>query len=223
MSDDNKYKYSESEREAISRVIMERRDVRHFSGGSVEPETLWHILDAAHHAPSVGFMQPWRFIRITDQDLRKQLHALVDAERLLTADSLNERSTEFMRLKIEGILECAELLVVALTDQREKYVLGRSTMPEMDLASASCAIQNMWLTAHAEGLGMGWVSFFEPEKLGKLLKMPTDSQAIAILCLGPVDKFDKKPLLETQGWDKRKELQNLVFENSWNENANNTD
>ncbi|MDH5425612.1 MAG: 5,6-dimethylbenzimidazole synthase [Gammaproteobacteria bacterium] len=223
MSNENKHRYSQAERHAISRVIAERRDVRHFCGGHVEPETLWHILDAAHHAPSVGFMQPWRFIRITDQSLRLQLHALVDAERLLTADSLNERSTEFMRLKIEGILDCAELLVVALTDQREKYILGRRTMPEMDLASASCAIQNMWLTARAEGLGMGWVSFFAPDKLGKLLNMPADSQAIAILCLGPVEQFDHKPLLETQGWDKRKKLQNLVFENSWCENTDNSD
>lgn len=212
---DNKHQYSELERDAISRVIHERRDVRHFCGGKVAADTLWHILDAAHHAPSVGYMQPWRFIRISDQALRKELHTLVDAERLLTADALNERSTEFMQLKIEGILDCAELLVVALTDQREKHILGRRTMPEMDLASTACAIQNMWLTARAEGLGMGWVSFFEPTKLAALLNMPTGSRPIAILCLGPVDKFDDKPLLETTGWAKRERLQNLVYENSW--------
>jgi len=213
----NKHRYSEEDRKAISRVIHERRDVRHFCGGQVEPDTLWHILDAAHHAPSVGYMQPWRFIRISDPDLRTQLRSIVDAERLLTAEVLNERSTEFMRLKIEGILDCAEVLVVALADQREDHILGRRTMPEMDLASTACAIQNMWLTARAEGLGMGWVSFFEPEKLIQLLDMPDDSQPIAILCLGPVDKFDDKPLLETTGWAKRENLQTLVFENSWNE------
>ncbi|MCK5334528.1 MAG: 5,6-dimethylbenzimidazole synthase [Gammaproteobacteria bacterium] len=218
----NKHRYSEAERNAIARVIHERRDVRHFCGGKVETETLWHILDAAHHAPSVGYMQPWRFIRITDQSLREKLHTLVDAERLLTADALNERSTEFMRLKIEGILDCAELLVVALADQRERHILGRRTMPEMDLASTACAIQNMWLTARAEGLGMGWVSFFEPEKLATLLNMPVGSQPIAILCLGPIDKFDDKPLLETKGWAKRERLQDLVFENNWGINPKDT-
>lgn len=219
----NKHKYTEAERNAISRVIHERRDVRHFCGGEVDADTLWNILDAAHHAPSVGYMQPWRFIRITDQVLRKKLYELVNVERLLTADALNDRSTEFMRLKVEGILDCAEVIVVALADQREKHILGRRTMPEMDLASTACAIQNMWLTARAEGLGMGWVSFFAPEKLITLLEMPTDSQPIAILCLGPVDKFDEKPLLETKGWAKREKLQNLIFENKWDTSQSHKD
>ena len=178
-------------------------------------------MEAGHHAPSVGYMQPWRFIRITDQAQRTKLHSIIDAERLLTAETLNERSKEFMRLKIEGILDCTEVLVVVLADQRENHILGRRTMPEMDLASTACAIQNMWLTARAEGLGMGWVSFFEPEKLIQLLNMPDDSQPIAILCLGPVDKFDDKPLLEKTGWAKRENLQALVFENSWNERIKN--
>lgn len=215
----NKHQYSQQERDAISRVIKERRDVRHFCGGEVTPEILNTILNAAHHAPSVGFMQPWRFIRIIDQELRKKIHSQVDNERLITSDALNERSTEFMRLKVEGILDCAEVLVVALADQREKHILGRRTMPEMDLASTACAIQNMWLTARAEGLGMGWVSFFEPAKLATLLKMPIDSKPIAILCLGPVDQFDEKPLLETKGWAKRECLQSLIFENKWGANT----
>lgn len=218
----NKHQYSQQERDAISRVIKERRDVRHFCGGEVTLETLNTILNAAHHAPSVGFMQPWRFIRVIDQGLRKKIHSQVDSERLITSDALNERSTEFMRLKVEGILDCAEVLVVALADQREKHILGRRTMPEMDLASTACAIQNMWLTARAEGLGMGWVSFFEPEKLATLLKMPTDSKPIAILCLGPVDQFDEKPLLETKGWAKRERLQSLVFENKWGAKTSDT-
>ncbi|EUA16083.1 nitroreductase family protein [Mycobacterium xenopi 4042] len=108
------------------------------------------MLYAAHAAPSVGLMQPWRFIRITDDALRRRIHALVDEERLLTAQALGPRAQEFLRLKVEGILDCAELLVVALCDGRDAYVFGRRTLPQMDLASVSCAIQNLWLSARSE-------------------------------------------------------------------------
>src|SRR5690606_21781374 len=118
---------------------------------------------AAHQAPSVGLMQPWRFIRITRSELRTAIAELVEQERLLTAEALAERGSEFMQLKIEGIQDCAELLVVALMEGREAHVFGRRTLPEMDLASAACAIQNLWLAARGEGLGMGWVSLFDPQ------------------------------------------------------------
>ncbi|ESW36254.1 5,6-dimethylbenzimidazole synthase, partial [Pseudomonas taiwanensis] len=154
----SEHAYSDAERAAIYRAIGERRDMRHFAGGKVAPELLGRLLAAAHQAPSVGLMQPWRFIRITQRDLRARIQALVEAERVRTAEALGERSDAFMKLKVEGINDCAELLVAALMDNREPHIFGRRTLPEMDLASLACAIQNLWLAARGEGLGMGWVS-----------------------------------------------------------------
>jgi 5,6-dimethylbenzimidazole synthase len=160
-------------------------------------------------------MQPWRFVRIVNPEIRREIHRHVDDERIRTAEVLEQRSGEFMRLKVEGILACAELLVVGLIDHRERYVFGRRTMPEMDLASVSCAIQNFWLAARAEGIGVGWVSLFDPEWLRKLCKMPDGSQPIAILCVGHVDKFYPAPMLETEGWDQRRRMAEIVYQDSW--------
>ncbi|OIQ81862.1 5,6-dimethylbenzimidazole synthase [mine drainage metagenome] len=207
--------FSASDKAAIYRVIAERRDMRHFLPDPVPPQLLAKLLQAAHFAPSVGYMQPWRFIRITGEAIRLQIHALVEAERIATACALGEREDEFMRLKVEGIRECGELLVVALMDGREKHVFGRRTMPEMDLASAACAIQNLWLSARAEGLGMGWVSMFNPEQLACLLQMPEGAKPIAVLCLGYVEGFYPRPMLESTGWAARQKLAELVFEDRW--------
>lgn len=211
--------FSEAERAAVYRAIAERRDMRHFSGGSLPPELLARLLEAAHHAPSVGLMQPWRFIRISDRQLRGQIQAQVEEERIRTADALGERSNDFMKLKVEGINDCAEVLVAALMDDREKHIFGRRTLPEMDIASLSCAIQNLWLAARAEGLGMGWVSLFEPQALADLLQMPTGSKPLAILCLGPVKEFYPAPMLVLEGWAQARPLQELVFENTWGVNS----
>ncbi len=121
--------------------------------------------------------------------MRHKIHALVDEERQHTAAALGTRASEFLALKVEGILECAELLVVALGEGRDSHVFGRRTMPHMDLASVSCAIQNLWLAARAEGLGMGWVSIFDPQRLAELLEMPDGAEPVAVLCLGPVPDF----------------------------------
>jgi len=207
--------FSIEERAAVYRAIAERRDMRHFSGGEVAPELLARLLEAAHQAPSVGLMQPWRFIRITRAALRESIHALVEEERARTAEALGERSDEFMRLKVEGIRDCAELLVVALMEGREAHVFGRRTLPEMDLASLACAIQNLWLAARAEGLGMGWVSLFEPQALADLLGMPAGSKPLAVLCLGPVTEFYEAPMLLQQGWAEPRPLSELLFENQW--------
>lgn len=212
----SQYRYSDLECDAVYRAIYERRDMRHFLSDPIDPEILTRLLNAAHHAPSVGFMQPWRFIRISCPNVRHAIHALVEQERIATALALKEREDEFMKLKVEGILECAELWVAALGEQREQHIFGRRTMPQMDFASLACAIQNLWLAARAEGLGLGWVSLFEPESLKKLLTMPEDSQPVAILCLGHVEKFYDKPMLEQERWAERKELKNLLFENAWN-------
>ena len=209
-------RYSDVECAAIYRAIYQRRDMRHFLPDPIAPDLLFRLLNAAHHAPSVGFMQPWRFMRISCPELRKAMHTLVDQERILTAQALNEREEEFMKLKVEGILECPEVLVAALCEQRNSHVFGRRTLPEMDLASLACAIQNMWLAARAEGLGLGCVSMFEPQALKTLLNMPEDSQPFAILCLGHVDNFYDKPMLEQERWAERKNLNDLLFENVWN-------
>lgn len=127
-------RFDDSAIAAVYRAIFERRDMRHFTSAPVDPAVLARLVRAAHHAPSVGFMQPWRFIRITDRALRERLHTIVEAERCATADALGERRDAFMRLKVEGIRECGELLVVALADDRERHVFGRRTLPEIGRA-----------------------------------------------------------------------------------------
>jgi 5,6-dimethylbenzimidazole synthase len=190
--------------------------MREFVPDTTIPEpVLARLLAAAHAAPSVGLMQPWRFVRITDAGLRTRLHALVDEERRLTAVALGARSDEFLALKVEGILDCAELLVVALGEDRDRHVFGRRTMPQMDLASVSCAIQNLWLAARVEGLGLGWVSIFDPDRLARLLNMPADAEPVAILCLGPVPAFPDRPVLELEAWTSARPLAEFVSENCW--------
>ena len=207
--------FSPEERAAVYRAIAERRDMRHFIGGAVAPELLARLLEAAHQAPSVGLMQPWRFIRISDPVLRGRMQAQVEEERIRTAEALGERTDEFMKLKVEGINDCAEVLVAALMEGREQHIFGRRTLPEMDMASLSCAIQNLWLASRAEGLGMGWVSLFDPDALAGLLGMPDGAKPLAILCLGPVKEFYPAPMLVMEGWAQARPLHELLYENQW--------
>ena len=209
------HRYNQSDIDAVYRVIAERRDIRHFLPDPVDADLLQRLLEAAHLGPSVGFMQPWRFIRIADRSKRDAIHALVEQERVLTAQALNEREDEFMRLKVEGIRECGEVLVAALMDGRERHVFGRRTLPEMDLASVACAIQNMWLAARAEGIGMGWVSLFDTDKLAALLAMPEGAKPVAVICLGHVKEFYARPMLEQEGWAARQSLDDLVYRDTW--------
>ncbi len=218
LSPDNN-SFTQAERDAVYRAIAERRDMRHFRPGSIEPDQLQRLLQAAHKAPSVGLMQPWRIIRISDKALRSQITQLVEKERLATAKALGEREAEFLKLKVEGIDSCAELLVVSLCDKRDEHIFGRRTMPEMDLASVACAIQNMWLAARVEGLGMGWVSLFEPEPLAKLLALPDGASPVAILCLGHVDEFYSAPMLELENWRHGESLEHVLFQNQWGQTA----
>jgi 5,6-dimethylbenzimidazole synthase len=212
----NDHAFSTAERRAVYRAIAERRDMRRFVPGAVVPEdVLVRLLQAAHAGPSVGLMPPWRFIRITDAALRRDIHALVDEERLETAQALGQRADEFLALKVEGILECAELFVVALCEGRQAHVFGRRTLPQMDLASVFCAIENLWLAARSEGLGMGWVSIFDPHPLAELLGMPEDAEPVAILCLGPVPEFPDRPALEIDLWAFGRPLDEFVSENAW--------
>ena len=210
--------FDQAEIDAVYRVIAERRDVRHFVPGAIDEDLLMRLLAAAHQAPSVGLMQPWRFIRIQSPELREQMYRLVDEERRATGAALGDRNEEFMRLKVEGIRDCGEVLVAALMDHREKHIFGRRTLPEMDLASVACAIQNMWLAARAEGLGMGWVSLFDPLKLAALLGIPEGGKPVAIICLGHVAGFYPKPMLELEGWAMRGKLADLVYTDRWQDN-----
>jgi 5,6-dimethylbenzimidazole synthase len=216
---DSPLRFSDAERAAVYRAIAERRDMRHFKSDPIEPATLERLLNAAHCAPSVGLMQPWRFVRVTDRELRQRIHGLVEEERHRTAAALGSRQSEFLNLKVQGVLECGELLVAALCDGREKHVFGRRTLPQMDLASVACAIQNIWLAARAEGIGMGWVSIFDPDALAQLLDMPEGSLPVAILCLGHVEAFYPAPMLEITGWTKARPLHELLFLDRWNNGA----
>lgn len=211
--------FSSAERAAVYRAIYERRDMRHFVPGTVSDEVLLRLLRAAHHAPSVGFMQPWRFIRIRSRAMREGIHALVEQERVLTAKALGEREEDFMQLKVQGVLDAAEVLIVSLPPGREAHVFGRRTMPEMDMASAACAIQNMWLAARAEGLGMGWVSIYDPVALAQLLEMPAGSYPLAVLCLGPVQAYYAEPMLQQEKWAARAPLEDMLFDERWGQPA----
>ena len=212
--------FSAAERESLYRIIEARRDMRHFkSGEKVDEKTLARLLQAAHQGPSVGLMQPWRFIRIRSSAKRQAIAELVTSERQKTATALAEQGSTFMQLKVEGIRECAELLVVALAPD-DGTLFGRRTLPEeMALCSVACAIQNLWLAARAENLGLGWVSLFDPLELAQLLNMPQGSKPIAILCLGPVESFYPQPMLEMENWRQRRPLHELLFDDQWGESA----
>jgi 5,6-dimethylbenzimidazole synthase len=202
---------------AVYRLMAARRDMRHFLPDALDEALIERLLGAAHMAPSVGLMQPWRFVRIRDPELRRKIYALVEIERVKTARALAEREDEFMRLKVEGILDCGELLIAALAHGREHHVFGRRTMPEMDLASVACAIQNLWLAARAENVGMGWVSLFDPEALRRLIHMPEGSRPVAVLCLGYVPAFYPRPMLEEVDWAHRFDLKTMVQTDYWTE------
>jgi len=208
--------FNEAERAAVYQAIHSRRDMRHFlPGTAIDEAVLQRLLQAAHSAPSVGLMQPWRFIRIRDAALRARIASLVEEERILTARALNEREAEFMRLKVEGLRECAELLAVVLAPD-DGTIFGRRTMPEeMALCSAACAIENRWLAARVENLGMGWVSLFDPARLAQLMNCPPGAKPLALLCLGPVPEFYPRPMLEELNWRQGKPLK--VMQDGWGE------
>jgi 5,6-dimethylbenzimidazole synthase len=218
----NPHRYSTEEITAVERAIRERRDMRHFLPDPLPDGLLERLVAAAYLAPSVGYMQPWRFIRVTDRALRERIHAIVEQERLETAAALPSRNEEFLQVKIEGIRDCAEVLVVGLMPERERHIVGRRTLPEMDVASVGCAIQNMWLLARAEGIGLGWVSFFDPDALAALLGMPVGARPVAILCIGRVPAFYPRPMFEDAGWGARLPLADVLFENAWKVGAGGT-
>jgi 5,6-dimethylbenzimidazole synthase len=210
--------FSEAEREAVYKAIMLRRDVRrHFESTAIPRDILLRILTAAHHAGSVGFMQPWDFILIDDRAVRERVLDSFLQERDRCANFYEGQRRElFMSLKLEGILESALNLCVTCDRSRGgPHVLGRSTILETDLYSTCCAIQNLWLASRAEGIGVGWVSILDPEQLSTILELPDHVVPVAYLCMGYVSEFPDGPELQRVGWRQRMPLSELVHLNRW--------
>ncbi|MGG1571931.1 5,6-dimethylbenzimidazole synthase [Fictibacillus sp. NRS-1165] len=210
--------FTKDEKEAIYKVIVKRRDVRSFLPDPIPEDAISRILEAAHHAPSVGFMQPWNFILITSQEIKERLAWAADKERRALAIHYedDDRSTKFLSLKIEGIKE-APLSICVTTDPSRggSHVLGRNSIPETDIMSTACAIQNMWLASCAEGLAMGWVSFYKKADVREILEIPPHVEPVALLSIGYTDEYPKQPILATARWEKKREIENLVSYNKW--------
>lgn len=199
-------------------MIAQRRDVRRFRPDEVDDEVLARVLGAAHQAPSVGLMQPWRLIVIRDPRTRSAIRRLAARERLRQAERFEQRARMFLDQKIEGVVE-APVGVCVCCDHGEpgEEVLGRGTIPQTDVYSTACAIQNLWLAARAEGLGVGWVSFYRPPELAALLGLPDRVEPIAYLCLGWPDEQPVRPTLEAVGWSARLPLEAVVMHERWSD------
>lgn len=205
--------FEESEQRGVYRAIRERRDVR--SGFLPEPlpeDLLLRLLEAAHNAPSVGLMQPWRFILIRDEEVRKAVHDIFTMANRKAAERYEGSRAELYRsLKLEGVLEAPQNLCVACDPaSNQGHGLGRQSMPETAIYSAVCAIENLWLAARAEGVGVGWLSILDPDALKQLLGIPTSVVLVAYLCLGYVKGFEPRPELERLGWEQRMNLKNIL-------------
>ncbi len=209
--------FPDRDRAAVYRAIAARRDVRRFRPDPVPAAVLGRLLAAAHHAPSVGFMQPWDFIVIRDAAVRAAVHA---AFRQANAEALEQfagaRQDAYAALKLEGIVEAP--VNVCVTCDRGRFgpvVLGRTCQPDMDLYSTVCAVQNLWLAARAEGIGVGWVSILHAADLVRILGLPADVVPVAYLCVGYVDAFPAEPDLLTAGWLPRLPLARVVRFEGW--------
>jgi 5,6-dimethylbenzimidazole synthase len=210
--------FSSEEKRGLYRAIYERRDVRsRFLPDAVPDEVLDRILDAAHHAPSVGFMQPWDFIVIRDQSIREEVRAnFEEANRRAAAIYEGEKRSLYDHLKLAAIVESPLNLCVTCDHQRTKGAgLGRQSNPSTDVYSTVCAVQNLWLAARAESLGVGWVSILDQEALKKTLQIPSHVTPVAYLCIGYVSEFGSQPELEEKGWEQREPLANLIHRDRW--------
>nr|WP_294866284.1 5,6-dimethylbenzimidazole synthase [uncultured Pseudogulbenkiania sp.] len=214
----NTHHFSDDARDAVYRAIFSRRDVRgQFLPDPIPDEVLSRLLMAAHYAPSVGFMQPWNFIVIRSQGVKRRVHDLFqNANDEAAAMFDGERRDIYRGLKLEGILESPVNLCITCDRKRTgPIVIGRTHMKTMDLYSSVCAVQNLWLAARAEGLGVGWVSIFKPNELKQILGIPLSITPIAYLCLGYVSHFYQRPELEEAGWLPRLPLDELVYFEQW--------
>src|SRR5258708_36959164 len=211
--DECEHRFSEEERRGVYRAIYERRDVRSsFKPDEIPDDVLARLLDAAHHAPSVGFMQPWGFIVIRDREVRDTVHEIFERARLAAAQVYDDdRRAVYETLKLAGIREAPINLCVTCDEATVRgHGLGRQTMKETALYSTVCAVQNLWLAARAEGVGVGWVSILDVDELPAALGIPEVVVPIAYLCLGYVTEFGPRPELEIKGWEQRAPLAGLI-------------
>ncbi len=216
-------KFSDEEKNGFYKAIYSRRDVRsHFTSDPIEDEVLTRILNAAHHAPSVGFSQPWNFILIKDYETRNKIKESFEIERKRSSKLVDEpKRSKYLSFKLEGILDSPVNVCVTYDPSRfGPFVIGKSSIPDTGLYSVCCAIQNLWLAARTEGIGLGWVSILSNDILKKQLQLPEHILPIAYLCLGHVNEFAKKPDLETAGWLERLELKDVVFYEKWEQKQN---
>ena len=216
-----------SEKEGLYKAVFSRRDIRsHFVDKKIPDEALAKILNAAHHAPSVGYSQPWDFILIKNQDTKLKVKNSFVQEREKSISLLDndlERQDKYVKLKLEGILESDINICVTYDPKRfGPFVLGRTSIPETGEYSVCCAIQNLWLAARAEGIGVGWVSILAIDDLRYILGIPKHVKPIAYLCLGYVNKFEDKPDLERVGWLKRTILSKVIHYEDWNSTESNS-
>jgi 5,6-dimethylbenzimidazole synthase len=209
-----------AERRGVYRAIYSRRDIRHFRGDPIPDQVLARIIQAAHLGPSVGFMQPWDFILIRDLSVRQQIKELFLRERQAAACFFDEpRRSHYLSLKLEGILEAPVNLCVTCDPSRGEVVLGRNSIPETDVYSTCCAVQNLWLAARCEGIGVGWVSILKLPQLRKILRVPPHILPVAYLCLGYPVEFPHQPLLQSVGWRDRLPIGQLVHFDGWEANS----
>lgn len=218
--------FSTAEREGLYRAIRERRDVRsQFLPDPIPVEVLARLLQAAHHAPSVGFMQPWDFIVVDSREVRQEVRAIFQRENEKALQNYaGDQASLYKRLKLEGILESP--LNLCITCDRTRggpHVLGRNSILEMDLFSVCLAVQNLWLAARAEGIGVGWVSILDQQELAAALQLPDHVYPVAYLCIGYVSEFLPSPELQAKGWRTRLPLEELVHGNGWGQPIGNAD
>lgn len=214
--------YDDAEREAVLRVMRERRDIRNgFRSDPIPHEVLLRVLEAAHTAPSVGHSQPWDFVVIRSAETRQAMHELAERQREAYAKSLPKgRAKQFKELKIEAILDTPVNIVVTADPTRGgRHTLGRHTQPQMAPYSSALAVENLWLAARAEGLGVGWVSFFDEREMVRALGLPEHLEVVAYLCVGYVDEFPEEPELMQSGWAKRRPLSWVVHEETYGRRA----
>jgi 5,6-dimethylbenzimidazole synthase len=211
--------FSPEEKDGFYKAVFSRRDVRsHFTSDPIDEQILTKILNAAHHAPSVGFSQPWNFVLVKNKDTRKQVKDSFDKERIRSSTLVEDpKRSKYLSLRLQGILDCDVNICVTYDPTKfGPFVIGRSSIPETGIYSVCCAIQNLWLAARAEGIGVGWVSILSNDDLKKILEIPDHVVPVAYLCLGHVSDFADKPDLESAGWLPRLGLKDVIFYEKWN-------
>ena len=216
--DNSDIDFSEQERESFYKAIYSRRDVRsNFTSEQIDDQVLMRILKAGHHAPSVGFSQPWNFILVKNIETREKIKESFENEKARSSKLIKDpRRSKYLSYKLEGILESSINVCVTYDPTKSgPFVIGRSSIPETGTFSVCCAVQNIWLAARTEGIGVGWVSILSNETLRDVLNIPDHVVPVAYLCLGHVSKFEPRPDLETSGWLPRLKLDDVIYHEKW--------